>query len=396
MAFIGRGSLPSNYVDFAREASMPFMLPTPTPQFVFAQWAMAGRVSLAALDAGAETAQQFVTMSAGGAPVAQELDRLARVADMYPGFVQAVDIWGENAGDTVKFQRPIYSAGGLTEASRELVGNSAISTTGRSIKMEEVPVVLKEFHGPYASDGSSVQPYEIKSFDARYRANKLKLTGLVNKHLLYDYTYWLDTVIRDRFRASTYATLSNPDFSDVTSYVAGGGSTFTAEQWLRARKTLSDREWQRFDNGRYVGLVPTAFNTQMLQDVEYRDLSKNHQDGRNQIYGYIGSLQDIDFFECSTLKSYAAASTVPGTGGGTVPSGVALAEGILVGPGAVGFGTGPAEYVPGDMLTMNRGPVVRFADDTNYGTLAKVIWYALHAFQTLDERGVQRVIAQTT
>jgi hypothetical protein len=138
-----------------------------------------------------------------------------------------------------------------------------------------------------------------------------------------------------------------------------------------------------------VLLVPTVFNTQMVSDIEYRELSKVHTDGRNQLFGYIGSVQDVDIFECSTLHSYAATETVPGTGGGTVGTGVTLQEAIMLGPGAVGFGTAAPD--PENMM----GPVARFADDTNYGTVAKVIWYALHAIGGLDLRGVERLIAQS-
>jgi hypothetical protein len=394
MAYNGRGSLPANYADFAGEASQALVLPTPQPQFTFAHWAMAGRVSAQALDAGM-TVEGFLRDSMGGAEIPAELDRLMRAADQYPGVVKAVDDFGQNKGDTIKFQRLIHDAGGLSETSRRLTGNSAISTTGTTVKTEEVPVVLDQFHGPYASSGSGVAPFEIADFDARYRANKVALASWVNKALVYDYTIWLDTVVRDRFRASDYITLSNENFSDVTSYVAGGNSKFSAEQLFRARKTLSDREWAKFPGGNYVAIVPTSFNVDMLGDIEYRELSRQHTDGRNQIFGYIGSLQDIDIFECSTTKQYAAASTVPGTGGGTVPASVTLEEGILLGPDAVGFGTAGAEYDPGDPATRMMGPVLRFADDTNYGTLAKCIWYAIHAFQTLDQRGIQRFIAQS-
>lgn len=394
MAYNGRGSLPANYADFAGEASQALVLPTPQPQFLFAHWAMAGRVTGQALDAGM-TVEGFLRGSVGGAEIPPELDRLIRAAETYPGAIKGVDDFGQNKGDTIKFQRLIHDAGGLTEASRRLTGNSAISTTGVTVKTEEVPVMLDQFHGPYASTGSGVAPFEIADFDARYRANKVSLASWVNKALVYDYTIWLDTVIRDRFRASTYITQANASYSDVTSYVAGGNQKFSSEQLLRARKTLSDRNWQKFPNGNYVFVAPTAFNLDMIDDIEYRQLSQQHTDGRNQIFGYIGSLQDIDIFECSTTKQYAAASTVPGTGGGTVPTSVTLEEGILFGPEAVGFGTAGAEYDPGDESTRMMGPVLRFADDTNYGTLAKCIWFAIHAFQTLDERGIQRVIAQS-
>jgi len=389
MAFIGRASLPTNYEDFARSATASLLLPQPEPQYLFAHWAMAGRLSLAALNAGATSVQQYITAAGGGAPIPQDLDRMARVADAFPGFVQAVDVFGPNAGDTVKFQRPKFSTGGLTEAARELTTDAAISTTGLAIQMEEVPVVLKQFHGPYDGAGAAVQPYAIANFDAKYRANKLQLASVASLHLKRDYTYWLDAVIRDRFRAARYTTLSNAGYADVTAYVAGGGQRFDLDTIFRARKTLSDREWQRFPNGRYACLVPTVFNTDMLSDVDYREMSKVHADGRNQLYGYIGSVQDIDFFECTTLSSYAPGTTPLGDKTGVVPANVTLQEALLVGPGAVGMGTA----APDPEGTV--GPVVRFADDTNYGTIAKVIWYALHAFQTVDERGVQRILAQS-
>jgi hypothetical protein len=387
---IGRGSLPANYEDFLNSATANLVLPTPQPQYLFAQFAMAGRLSLAAMNAGATSVQQYVTMRGGGAPVSMDLDRLIRTADSYPGFFQTIDQFGLGRGDTIKFQRPVFSTGGLTKASRKLNTNQTISTTGRTIQSEEVPLILEEYHGPYASDGSAVQPHAIWGFDAKFRANKLQLVSVSSQHLAQDYTAWLDVVMRDELRASPYMTLSDSSFADVASYTVGGGSTFSLEQILNARKALTDREWRPFPNGRYVLLVPSVFNTQMVADVEYRELSKVHSDGRNQLFGYIGSVQDVDIYECTTLKSYVATDVVAGDEGGTVGTGVVLQEALMVGPGAVGFGTA-APDPEGAM-----GPVARFADDTNYGTVAKVIWYALHSIGGLDMRGVQRLIAQST
>jgi hypothetical protein len=388
MAFIGGATLPANYQEFLESVTQPLVLPTPEPQYLFAQWAMAGRLNFQALDAGKATVQQYLSAAGGGA-MAPDLERMIRVADMYPGFVQAIDVFGKGKGDTVKFQRPIFSTGGLTEASRELTPNSAISTTGLAIQSEEVPAVLRQYHGPYSSSGSAVQPYAIDNFSAKFQANKLSLTSQVNAYLVRDYTKWLDIVIRDRLRASQYTTLSDSALTDASSFVAGGNAFINLEAILRARKALSDREWMPFPNGRYALLVPTVFNTQMLSDVDYRESAKNHADGRNQIFGYINSVQDIDIFECTTLKSYAAGTSVTGEKAGTVGTSVALEEALLVGPGAVGFGTAAPD--PENVA----GPVARFADDTNYGTMIKVIWYALHAFQTLDERGVQRILFQS-
>lgn len=385
MGVIGRGTLPANYEDFASSVTSSLVLPQPEPQYLFAHWAMSGRLALAALNAGATSVQQYVSMAGGGAPVPPDLDRMARVADSYPGFVQAVDMFGKGMGDTVKFQRPVFSTGGLTKDARKLSTNATISTTGQVIKAEEVPVILEEYHGPYASNGSAPAPYAIWGFDAKYRANKLQLAGLASQHLRRDYVYWLDSVIRDEFLQSSNITFPT-GISDSADFVAGGNAKFSLAQIFEARKAISDREWMRFPNGRYICLVPTSFNTDMLEDLEYRELSKQHAD-RNQLYGYIGSVQDVDFFECTTLKSYAAGST--DVDGETVASGVTLEEAILIGPGAVGFGTAAPD--PENVM----GPVARFADDTNYGTVAKVIWYALHAFQMLDDRGVERIVVQS-
>jgi hypothetical protein len=377
MPSINRGTLPQNFLD---SVSSGMRLPTPEPQYWFAKAALGARMSLAALDCGMPTVQQFVSMLGAGAQLPPELDELARAADAFAGVVTAVDDFGKGQGDTVKFRRDVYSTGGLDgDDDRVLSPDASISTTGQAIQMEETAVVLKQYHGPYASSGTAVQPYAIADFDAKYKAAKESLSSATSRYLRRDYIKWLDTRIRDRFRSTQYITYSD-DVTNVLSMVAGAGHVANLEMIMKARKALSDREWSKFGNGRYVCLVPTKFNTDMIGDADYRELSKVHREGQNQLFGYIGSIQDVDIFEVTTLKAYAATATVPGDGN-AVPAGVTVQEGLLFGPGAVGFGTGLE-------------PECRWADDTNYGTIAKCIWYALHAFQTLDERGVQRFLFQ--
>jgi len=302
---------------------------------------------------------------------------LVRAADAFPDAVKAVDEFGLGKGDTIKFFRDVYGGGGFDETSRELKTDQTISTTGQAIQAEEVPVVLKEYIGPH--DGTSVKPYAIWNFDAKYRANKEQLAGKTTRYLRRDYIRWLDACTRKRFSASKNITYADA-VSNVLSFTSGANHVLSLETLLAARKAISDREWQKFPNGRYMCCVPTKFNTDMVGDVDYRELSKQHTDGRNLIFGYIGSVQDIDIFEVTTLGTYGAGVTVPNDGN-AVPSGVTVQESLLFGPGAVGFGTA----LP---------PEPRWADDTNFGTLAKLIWYAIHAFQLLDDRGVQRILSQ--
>lgn len=376
MATITRGSLPSNYSDFIESVSAGMHLPQPEPQYLFAQMAMAGRLSFAAMNAGAQTVQQYVTMNGGGAQLPPELDRLIRVADAFPGAVKTIDEFGKGRGDTIKFERDVYTAGTATEASRKLVAGQVISTTGQLIKSEEVPVTLFEYHGPH--DGSSVKPYEVWDFDAKYRANKEAIASKVTRHMRRDYVRWLDTVVRGLFCAGSNITHAD-DVSNAAAFTATSGHGASLDMIMAAKKSLSDREWPMFPDGSYVCLVPTKFNRDMVSDPDYRALSAFQGNGRNLIMGHIATIQNVHIVECTTLPTYAAGSAAPD--GQTVAGGATVLEAVMFGPGVPAFGTGLA-------------PEARFADDTNYGTVAKVIWYALHAFQTLDSRGVQRILFQ--
>jgi hypothetical protein len=220
------------------------------------------------------------------------------------------------------------------------------------------------------------------------------LASKVTRYMGRDYVKWLDSVIRDRFRCNGASGNTNVTFptgiANAAAFASGGTAYISLEQILAARKAISDREWSKFANGRYMCLVPTSFNTQMLGDVDYRELSKFHDARRNLLYGYVGSVQDIDFFEVTTLATYATSgATDTAVNGSTVASGVTVNEALLFGPGVVGIGTASNEQ------SGAIGPEVRYADDTNYGTVAKLIWYVLHAFQTLDTRGCQRIFWQT-
>ncbi len=377
---ISRGSLPQNFLD---SVSADIMLPTPEPAYQFASMAMAGRLSLAAIDAGAPTVQQFVTMAGGGALQDPRLDQLARSADIYGGALTVVDsLFGLGKGDTIKFPRDVFEGGGYSKDDRRLGEGKTISVTGQTIKNEEVPLVLEEYHGPYNSAAGAVLPYAIADFDAKYRANKFSLASKTSRHLRRDYTKWLDRVVRNEFLKTSNVTLPDGK-ANAAAFTPGGNAYISMEQILAGRKRISDREWQPFGNGRYVCMVPTSFNTQMVQDPDYRELSKMHADGRNQLFGYIGSIQNVDFFECTTMAVYSdnGGDALASVAGSAVAPGVQLDEALLFGPGAVGFGTALA-------------PECRWADDTNYGTLAKTIWYAIHAFGMLDQRGVERIVYQ--
>ncbi len=377
MGFIGRGSLPQNYIDSVNDG---LRLPQPTPQFFFAMMALGALQRTAAIEMGSSSAEQFgrLMMEGGGAAVSPDFDRFLRTADAYPGAVMAINAFGKNEGDTVKMRRPLYDGGGYDEASREVRPNKTTSLTGISIKAEEVPVVLKQYEGPFANGGTAVQPYQIEQFDAKYRHNKDNLAQLTAQHLSFDYVKWLDAVIRDKFRATANITYADA-VSNVLSMTAGAGHSINLQTILKARKALSDRERAPFSNGRYMCVMPTVFNTDMSSDPTYVNLAKLNE-SKNLLFRYLGSVQDVDIFESTTLKTYAAGDTVPGDGN-AVPANSTVYEGLLFGPEAVGFG----EAEPPTMYT---------TADTDFEKNVKVIWRSCQAFQTLDSRGIERILFQ--
>jgi hypothetical protein len=376
MGSVNRGTLPQNFLD---SVTSGMRLPQPEPQYFYAMMAIQAIMRAGAIEMGAGNASSFVQLMAqsGGMPVPQELEKMARSADAYPNAVQFVDAFGQNQGDTVKFRRRIYEGGGYTEEDRQVKPDKTTNTTGLGVKAEEVPIVLQEYEGPFGA--SAVQPYAILQFDALYRANKDQLAGEVAHHLLRDYIKWLDTVVRNRFRSTSNITYAD-DVTNVLSFTAGAGHSVSMDLFLKARKALSDRERAPFANGKYMCIVPSQFNVDMLQDPIYRQMSAQHAEKRNELFSYLSSIQDIDFFECTTNKSYAAAEVVPNDGQ-AVPTGATVFEALLISPNAVGFG----QAAP---------PTAWDADDTDFGKVAKVLWRSTQAFGMLDDRGVQRILFQ--
>lgn len=380
MGFIGQHSLPQNFVDSVNSG---MRLPQPLPQFFFANAAIAAALSTAAVASGAGTAENFVKMMSNGngqSVPGLAIDQYARTADAFPGMIQFVSGFGKAAGDTVKMRRPVYATGGLTEELRAVNPTQATSLTGQSITMEEIDVVLKQFEGPWDSTNSRVGPYQINDFDARFRAAKDNLAQETANHLAYDYVAWLDAVIRNRFRATSNITYAN-SVSSVLAFIAGAGNSVNLDLILRARKAISDRERRPFPNGRYMCVVPTVFNTDMVQDVTYRQMAATPASTeKNTLFRHLATVQDVDIFESTTLKLYAAGETVPNDGN-AVPSGSSVYEALMFGPEAVGMGEA-------------EGPTMHTTSDTDFGKNAKVIWRSAQAFQTLDNRGIQRILFQ--
>lgn len=382
MSAIWRGSLPANFDSLVASG----MLRQPEPQYFFAKLGMAARLKKSAMDAGVSTVQQFVSLAGEGAAVPNELDQLIRIADeRLPDAIFFNEDDSRTVGDTIRLQRVVFAGGGYSEASRLVHPGALTSEVGQSITTEEVSIALKQFEGPFNTALGKVSPYEIPIFDAKKLNAQKSLIDTVSLQLNRDYMKWLDAVVKEYFFASGNMTLPS-GVANAAAFTNGGTKHFSLQQIADAKRALRNREWSSFQNGRYACIVPTDFQTQMLQDPIWRELTRNSQNAeaqKNPVYGFIGSYQDVDFYEVSntSLKTYGPGAVVPGALGGTVAASVNLVEAVLIGPGGVG-------------MVSTGEPKPYFSDSTNFGKRGAVIWRAEHGFQTLDDRAIQRITVQ--
>ena len=149
MASINRATLPQAFLDSLNAA---MMLPTPEPQYWFANAVGGQSMRSAGMRSAASSGMGYVQSIMGNGAVPDALDRMVRAADAYPNAILNLDDkFGEGKGTVYKATRRKFSGGGFTENDRRVVVDKTTSTTGRSIQMEEVEVVLQQFEGPWDS-----------------------------------------------------------------------------------------------------------------------------------------------------------------------------------------------------------------------------------------------------
>jgi hypothetical protein len=177
------------------------LLKQPEPQYFFAMAAHAADSRTQLMTAGA-LGLPGREISSAGAAYLSDMDRLqlAAASEMSEAIVVEEEL-GKGPGHSIRMNRPVYSGGGYTEASRLTAATTAISTTGIDVSSEQAVITLNRFVGPFASGGSVPQPYAIDALDATLSVHKL--SDIVGLHLKRDRTKWLDTVLMLRFDAAS-------------------------------------------------------------------------------------------------------------------------------------------------------------------------------------------------
>jgi hypothetical protein len=352
---VSRPTLPSEFFD--RTSSK--LLKQPEPQYFFCMMAHAADARCQLQTAGL-LGLPGRAIGGAGAPYS-DLDRLILASESeMSGAIVVEEELGKGPGHSIRINRPAFSGGGYTEASRATGASTAISTTAIDVSGEQMAITLARFVGPFAASGSVPQPYAVDAMDAQLAVHKL--TDIVGLHLRRDRMKWLDTVLMLRFDAASTNVLYVGSAAADDDYTTVNSGPCDAEALFRVEETLATANIPTFSNGRWkMALAPRALR-QLKTDSVYAAYSQYHADGKNPLFpGYVTTLGRLDLYEVNTLNAVANNSAV------------SVKRNVAFGPGAVGMGIG-------------KRPQVQPSTDDNYGETAKVIWCSYEGFETLDER----------
>lgn len=357
---ISRVTVPSEFFDI----TSGMMLKTPTPQFAFAQMAIAAqnRAALAAVDAELALSGARGASTQGIAVPGFDTFQLQLATSIFGEAIMAVEDASKNGiGETIRFNRPLFSGSNYTVAARTVNQAQSISTTPVEISGEQVPLTVKRLAGPYDSTNSRVAPFAIDRLASQRSVHSLvQLAGL---HLVYDRMATLDGIFSLLLDGASTNVVRPAGISADSSFPASGEAPLDLDTLLRAEEKLANAHIPRFSDGTYLAILSPTQMRQLKLDPDFAKASQLLPEKNVLTNSAVTMVGDtIRVMQCSTVQTDTA----------TV-SGATIYRGVMMGPGAVGFGVAD----PCRVCT---------STDDNYGETVKVIWVAYEAMGMLDER----------
>lgn len=336
------------------------MLIQPQPQYLHAQlWKQAVNASLGTPDDLAMMMERMPNGAEGAAvPTLDQLQLLLDDPIYSEAFVNVTEL-GKTPGHTVRLNRPAFAATTYTEAAREIVGGTSISTVPVDIVNEQVSVTLKRYAGPYDQTNSRVAPFAADRFDANLSLHSIaKLLGL---QLVQDWNKTIDTIVVSLMDLAS-TTLYPLGFSADNDATAVDAMPLDMDTILRAQEVMDAASIPRFGNGQRALAIDPRGCRQLANDPQFA-AEAVYAPPLNTVLkkSYYKTVGGFDLFKTATLNAPANASSVP------------VFRCQAFGPGVIGSGLGEM-------------PRVTFSTDDNYGEQAKVIWLTYAAFRLLDNR----------
>ena len=355
------------------------ILAQPQPQFLGAMLIFQGAAAAELMQdlggsIGPNAQRQFTNQGAApgmmvpdlGAMQLDLLDPEQRASVLLRGpAVTVKSFLGKAANEVVKIRRPVFEDTTYTESSRDTT-RATISTASIGIQSEMVSITLKEFSGPYDQANSRVAPIGIENFDLRMQqtTDLVAETGLTLRR---DRMKWVDTVVWAKMVAApastSYVYPGDPDqalSTDASAFLTQGDRRVDVECLQRAGKILKDLGAPTFANGRYMAVLSTRQTLQLKNSSTWKNAAKYFPEKNPLFTGYVGTVDNVDVFECATLPT-------------TSTGGITVQRGVVFGPGFLGY-------------AIAEGCHVATADDTDYGRRVKIIWQAIERMEILDAR----------
>lgn len=365
-------TLPAEFYDRVSER----MLVQPLPQYLYASLLFAGNAQAQMRRTGFGSANQnparMPDPNVGAGVLDLEAMQLLIADNIRGGAITVADELGEGVGMSVRLNRPQFDTGGLTLGARQIASGQSISTSGISVAAQQVSLTIARYAGPYASNGTAVQPYEIDRLAATRSVHSL--VQLVGLNLQKDRYNWVDSVIGS-FYDDGDTTLYPGDTtdsitSDSSAFVANvnGDRPMDLETIYRVEASLTSANIPRFGNGKYIMIVTPQQARQIKSNSQFISTSQYFESKNPLFQSFVGLVGGMEIYQSTT--------NVIDT---TTVSGVSINHATAFGPGAIGYG-GSRE-----------GVRVAAANDDNYGETARVIWLAYEAFGMLDNRFIVNV-----
>jgi hypothetical protein len=349
---ITRATLPTEFLDL----TSAMMLQAPEPQYLLCQFWKMGLHASFKKPTMLGFMQDRAIVNGGGQVPSMDAMQLMFEDPIFAKAMVVVPELGNRPGHTVRVNRPFFANTTYTEAAREIVSGSSISTQAIDIANEQVAITLKRYGGPYGA--SSVQPFGVDKFDANLAIHSI--VQLVGLHLERDFDKTLDT-----FLANILDLLPVIYPSGIivdNDIVAKDMAPMTYEVLNEVEKQMDDASVPVFPDGKRVGIVTPHALQQLKRDRRFVTLVQYDKVANPVLSSsYAGTIGQFHLFKSATVPKNTNASSV------------VISKNQFFGPGVLGSGIGEL-------------PHVAYSTDDNYGEQAKVIWLMPAGFRLLDNR----------
>jgi|WetSurMetagenome_2_1015567.scaffolds.fasta_scaffold02064_7 hypothetical protein len=338
------------------------LLTQPEPQmFYWLLWQAAMQVSLVPQSSLGLPLPGRTIVGVGAPFIQPDRDRLILAEPMFQEVIAAKVDFNKMPGQTIKFNRPVFTDTTYTLASRRITGT--ISTTPINVQGQQTDLTLFRYGGPYSTDQGAVAPYGIRAFDSNVGVHNA--ASIHGTHLARDFHRFIDAV--------HVVLLDNAATTVYPDGMTTADSATTANSFPMSYRLICNLE-SRMDTANlgtfrdgFRALVCTPDQKQQLRgDVDYQRASQFFQE-MNILFGntYFGSVNKFHLFVDNTL------TITPNTSSVNIHYGHALSPGAL-------------------LDGMGRPPVTIPNTNDNYGEDVLVIWKADLAFALANNSLIYR------